>query len=77
MHTALVTYHDSVITARCLELKFERIFHLWLIIVKFWWFKDGHFGQFGTMNARYLIRPRNHSKFVIIDLLKGAKSIIL
>ena len=51
-------------------------------------FKDCHFGQFATSNARYilsgdLIRLRNCSKlvesvlFAIIDLLLGAKSITL
>ena len=36
----------------CLELKFEKIFHLWSFFVKLWGFKDCHFGQFGTINAR-------------------------
>ena len=56
-------------------------------------FTDCHFGQFGTINARYisryyrvigeLIRLKNRSKlverslFAIIDLLQGAKSIVL
>ena len=54
-------------------------------------FKDCHFGQFGTINARYisryyrvsgeLIPLRNRSKlverslFAVINLLQGAKSI--
>ena len=37
----------------CPELKFEKIFHLWSFFVKLWGFKDCHFGQFGTINARY------------------------
>ena len=40
----------------CPELKFEKIFHLWLFFVKLWGFKDchfAHFDQFGTINARY------------------------
>ena len=40
----------------CLELNFEKIFHLWSFFVKLWGFKDchfGHFDQFGTINARY------------------------
>ena len=80
----------------CPELKFEKMFHLWLFFVKLWGFKDCHFGQFdqfGTVNARYilryqrvsgdLIRLRNSPKlvesslFAIIDLLQGAKSIVL
>ena len=49
--------------------------------VKLLRFKDCDFGQFGTINGRYIIRPRNCSKLVqrslfpIIDLLIGAKSI--
>ena len=59
--------------------------------MKLWGFKDCHFGQFGTINARYislyqrvsgmLIPLRNRSKLVerslfsTIDLLQGAKSI--
>ena len=39
---------------RCLELKFEKIFYLWSFFVKLWGFKDCHFGQFGTINARYI-----------------------
>ena len=38
---------------RCLELKFEKIFHLWSFFVKLWGFKDCHFDQFGTINAWY------------------------
>ena len=61
--------------------------------MKLWGFKDCHFGQFGTINARYisryysvsgnLIRLRNRCKlvkrslFTIIDLLQEAKSILL
>ena len=40
----------------CLELKCEKIFHLWSFFVKLWGFKSchfGHFDQFGTFNARY------------------------
>ena len=40
----------------CLELKFEEIFHLWSFFVNLWGFKDCHFGQFGTINARYISR---------------------
>ena len=77
----------------CPELKFEKIFHLWSFFVKLWGFKDCHFDQLGTINARdisrysrvsgELIRLRNRSKlverslFAIIDLLQGAKSILL
>ena len=34
----------------CPEPKFEKIFYL------LWGFKDCHFGQFGTINARYISR---------------------
>ena len=77
----------------CPELKFETIFHLWSFFVDLWEFKDCHFDQFGTINARYnsryqrvsgdLIRLRNcfklieRSSFAIIDLLQGTKSILL
>ena len=40
----------------CPELKFEKIFHLSSFFVKLWGFKDCHFGQFGTINARYISR---------------------
>ena len=40
----------------CPELKFEKIFHLWSFFVKLRGFKDCHFGQFGTINARYISR---------------------
>ena len=40
----------------CPELKFEKIFHLWSFFVKLWGFKDCHFGQLGTINARYISR---------------------
>ena len=40
----------------CPELKFENIFYLWSFFVKLWEFKDCHFGQFGTINARYISR---------------------
>ena len=40
----------------CPELKFEKIFHLQLLFVKLWGLKDCHFGRFGTINARYIIR---------------------
>ena len=72
---------------RCLELKFEKIFHLGSCFVT-----CDHFGKFGTINARFilryervsgdLIRLRNRSKwvegslFAITDLLLEAKSII-
>ena len=62
-----------------------------IFFVKLWGFDDCHFGQFGTINARYIFwllphkqrfDPRiNRSKFVegrlfaLIDLLLGAKSI--
>ena len=39
-----------------LELKFEKIFHLWSFFVKLWGFEDCHFGQFGTINARSVSR---------------------
>ena len=37
----------------CPELKFEKIFYLWLFFVKLRGFKDCNFGQFGKINARY------------------------
>ena len=37
----------------CPELKFQTLFHLWSFFVKLREFKDWHFGQFGTINARY------------------------
>ena len=40
----------------CPELKNEKIFHLWLLYVRLWGFKDCHFGQFGTINARHISR---------------------
>ena len=40
----------------CPELKFEKIFHLWLFFVRFWGFKDCNCRQFGTINARYSSR---------------------
>ena len=58
----------------CPELKFEKIFYLWSFFVMLRGFKDCHFCQFGTVNARYisrysrvsveLIRLRNRSKLV-------------
>ena len=64
-----------------------------IIFCKVWGFNDCHFGQFGTISARYisriervigdLIHLRNSSKlvdgkiFAIIVLLLGAKSITL
>ena len=38
----------------CPELEFEKIFLLWSFFVKLWGFKDCHFAQFGTTNARYI-----------------------
>ena len=40
----------------CVELKFKKIFWLWSFFVKLWGFKDWRFGQFGTINARYILR---------------------
>ena len=40
----------------CPEVKFEKIFHLWSFFLKIRGFKDRHFGQFGTINARYISR---------------------
>ena len=62
----------------CPELKIEKsIFHLWSVLVKLWGFNNCHFGQFGTINARYisryycvsgeLIRLKNRSKLVKED----------
>ena len=75
------------------ELKFETIFHMWLFFVSLWRFKEWHFGQIGTINARYfssyyrssgdLIRLRNCSKlvgenlFAKLDMLLRAKTITL
>ena len=70
----------------CLELKFEKVFNLWLFFLNLWGFKNCHFGEFGTINVRFaidLIRLRNRSKLVqsslyaITNLLIGAKSITL
>ena len=77
----------------CLEIEYEKIFHLWLFFVMLRGFKYCYFGQFGTINARCilryervsgdLIRHRNCSKLVErslfsrLELLLGAKSITL
>ena len=75
----------------CPEPKFETMFHERSFFVKLWGFEGCLFGQFGTINARYITRDvsgdlsglRNCTKlvegslFVIIDLLLGAKFITL
>ena len=39
-----------------LDFKFENIFHLWSSFVKLWGLKHCHSCQFGTVNARYILR---------------------
>ena len=59
-------FFKSVKRYCCLELKFERIFHLWSFFVKLWGFRDchfDHFDQFGTINARY------NSPFILFHLI--------
>ena len=46
--------HSKIIVVLSLNLK--KIFHLWSFFVKLWGFKNLHFGQFGTINARYILR---------------------
>ena len=47
-------YHSKGIVV--LSLNLERYFTCDHFFLKLWWFKDCHFGHFGTINARYISR---------------------